>query len=131
MARILGIVLMFLLFNLAGNCCAATSEPFVDPMRPVRYQEPVVTPPTMTKSTLEKIRNWQLTAVLISAGRSVAVINGKSLQVGELLDGYKLIQIDSNRVVLKNKQRRLVLRRAGTGLKKMSQNKDIRKGSKP
>ena len=131
MARALGLVLMLLLFCVVGDCCAATAEQLVDPMRPVRYQTPVLTDSTMTKTIPKKIHNWKFTAVLISAGRSVAVINGKSLQVGERLDGYKLIQIDSDRVVLKNKQRKLELRRAGTGLKKMSSDNDIRKGSKP
>ncbi|MDX2493508.1 MAG: hypothetical protein QNK27_00915 [Desulfuromusa sp.] len=131
MAKILRIVLMLLLFGVAGNCCAATAEKFVDPMRPLHYQTPAAKKTAMGKKIQVNTKSWQLTAVLISAGRSVAVINGKSLQVGAQLDGYKLVRIDSDQVVLKNKQRTLTLRRAGTGLKKMSTDRDIRKGSKP
>ncbi|MDX2481831.1 MAG: hypothetical protein QNK24_16030 [Desulfuromusa sp.] len=131
MAKILSIVSMFLLFGVAGNCCAATTEKFVDPMRPVHYRVPVAKKSSAGEKVQVNTNDWQLTAVLISAGRSVAVINGKSLQVGAQLDGYKLVQIDSDQVVLKNKQRSLTLRRAGTGLKKMSTDRDIKKGSKP
>ena len=131
MARISVIVLLFLLFFVESNCCSAAPEAFVDPMRPVRYQNPVTTRTATEKNIQGETEGWQLTTVLISARRSVAVINGKSLQVGERLDGYKLVQIKSDRVVLKNKQRTLVLHRSGTGLKKMSTEKDIGKGSKP
>lgn len=131
MARVLGIILKLLLLCAAGSCCAATTEQFVDPMRPVRYQSPVAQKTTVGKKHQVDTNNWKLTAVLTSTGRSVAVINGKSLQVGGSLDGYRLIQIDFDKVVLKNKQRTLVLHRAGTGLKKISTTRDIRKGSKP
>ncbi len=121
---------IFLLFWSAGYCYAATSGSFVDPMRPVHYPTKVV------KKSVEKedrvdTQHWKLLAVLISAERSVAVINGRSLQVGDQLEGYELVKIAADRAVLKNKQSILVLRRAGTGLKKVSADKDIRKGSKP
>ncbi len=130
MAKKLGIIVLLFLYG-AGNCCAATSEQFVDPMRPVHYQIPVARKSAMVKKLQVDTHNWKLTTVLTSAGRSVAVINGESLQVNELLDGYKLVQIASDRVVLKNKQRTIVLHRAGTGLKKISAKKVVRKGSKP
>jgi len=130
-ARKLGIIVLLLFLCGAGNCCAATSEKFIDPMRPVHYQTPVAKKTTSGKKIQVDTQHWKLTAVLISAGRSVAVINGKSLQVGGQLDGYKLVQIDSAKVVLKNKQRTIVLHRSGTGLKTISSIKDVRKGSKP
>ena len=131
MAKILGTVLMLLVFGVAGPGGAATSEQFVDPMRPVHYQTPAAKTSTVGKKNQVDTRNWKLLAVLTSVGRSVAVINGRSLQLGDHIDGYKLVKIDSDRVVLKNKQTTLVLRRAGTGLKKMSTTEDVRKGSKP
>ena len=128
MAKIIRIELIFLFFCVAGSCCAATSELFVDPMQPIRYQATSVRQAT-TKDVTTK--DWTLTAVLISAGRSVAVVNGKSLQKGEILDGYKLVEITPDKVLMRNGKRKLVLRRAGTGLKKISPSKDIGKGSKP
>jgi len=130
-AKIAGIVLALLLLCAAGNCCAEATEQFVDPMRPIRYQTPVAKKSAVEKKLQADTKSWKLTAVLTSAGRSVAVINGESFQVGGRLDGYRLVQIDFDKVILKNKQRTLVLHRAGTGLKKMSTTRDIRKGSKP
>lgn len=131
MVKSLAILLVLQLFFATGNCCVAFAEEFVDPMRPIHYQPP----PAEKSGSGEKIQthttDWQLTAVLISAGRTVAVINGKSLQLGAQLDGYQLVRIDSDQVILKNQQRTLTLRRAGTGLKKMTTGGDIGKGSKP
>ena len=131
MVKITSILLVILLSCVAGEGFAAQLSQFVDPMRPVRYQAPAGKTSVAEKKLRTDTKDWQLTAVLTSAGRSVAVINGKSLQEGEQLGGYKLIQIDTDKVVLKNKQGKLVLRRAGTGLKKISTNSDIRKGNKP
>ena len=133
MAKFFRIVLTVLLLAGAGESFAAKSEQFVDPMRPIRYQTPVVTTLSMEKNNQKQVdtKAWQLTAVLISAERSVAVINGKPLQEGEIFHGFRLVKIMPDQVLLKNKQRKLVLRRSGTGLKKISVNKDVGKGGKP
>ena len=131
MAKLFTIVLTFLLFGVPGFSGAATSEQFVDPMRPVNYQNSAAKTSIVGKKERVSTKGWKLLAVLTSTERSVAVINGRSLQLGDHLEGFKLVKIDPDKVVLKNKQTTLVLRRAGTGLKKMSANKDIRKGSKP
>jgi hypothetical protein len=130
-AKVTGIVVMILLFCVAGEGVAATEQQFVDPMRPSHYQDQSNTRSVVEKQPQVKTGSWELTAVLLSPGRSVAVINGKSLQLGEQLEGYKLIQVQSDRVILRNKQEKLVLRRTGTGLKKVSINRGVGKGSKP
>ncbi len=101
---------------------AGTKGALVDPMRPARYHSGSIEKGPDTSS-------WQLTAVLISAQRSVAVINQKSFTVGDTLEGYRIVKIDFDRVLLKNRKRTIVLHRVGTGLKKMSAEVDIRKGS--
>lgn len=131
MGRVIGIVFLHLLFCFDGGGMAAAADQFVDPMRPVAYQSQTHKSPVAEKQAQVKTRDWQLTAVLTSQGRSIAVINGTSLQLGEQLEGYELVQIYSDRVMLKNKQEKLVLRRAGTGLKKVSINRGTGKGSKP
>jgi hypothetical protein len=72
-----------------------------------------------------------LAAVLISAERAVAVINGQSLQVGDLLDGYTLKKIEPASVLLQKKQKKIVLRRVGTGLKKAVPSAEAVEGSQP
>jgi hypothetical protein len=130
-AKFLAILLVFQLFFAVGVCCVATAEEFFDPMRPVHYQSSVAEKSGSGETIQINTNDWQLTSVLISAGRSVAVINGTSRQLGAQIDGYKLVRIDADQVVLKNEQRTLTLHRAGTGLKKMTTGGDIRKGSKP
>lgn len=131
MAKVTGMVCMILLFCVPGDGFAATKVQLVDPMRPSHYQDQSNKRSVVEKQLQVKTKSWELTAVLLSPGRSVAVINGKSLQLGEQLEGYKLIQIQSDQVTLRNKQQKLLLRRAGTGLKKVSINRGIGKGSKP
>ncbi|MEE4253216.1 MAG: hypothetical protein V2I50_04140 [Desulfuromusa sp.] len=131
MAKVAGMVCMILLFCVAGDGFTAAEGQFVDPMRPSLYQNQANKRSVTEEQVQVSTAGWELTAVLLSPGRSVAVINGKSLQVGEQLEGYRLIQIQSDRVTLRNKQGKLVLRRAGTGLKKVSVNRGIGKGSKP
>ncbi len=95
---------------------SARAEELVDPMRPTHYQ----TPPSAKKSeglTVDTT-SWNLAAVLSAADRVIAVINGKSLQKGDVLQGYVLINIEPDHALLQNGEKQLVLRRVGTGLKK-------------
>ena len=128
MVRMSGLVLTVFLIFMAGESFAVKLDQFVDPMRPLHYQ---TSSSRQAKAEGVLIKAWTLTAVLISAERSVAVINGKTMQQGEIIGGYRLVQIMPDKVLLKNGQRKLVLRRTGTGLKKISPGKDIKKGSKP
>ena len=128
MVRMSGLVLTVFLIFMAGESFAVKLDQFVDPMRPLHYQ---TSSSRQAKAEGVLIKAWTLTAVLISAERSVAVINGKTMQQGEIIGGYRLVQIMPNKGLLKNGQRKLVLRRTGTGLKKISPGKDIKKGSKP
>ena len=93
-----------------------------DPMRPQNYQGGS----GGAESSAEKARTetWKLSAILRSKERSVAVINGKALQTGDVFEGFTLVKIYENRVVLRNQKRKLVLQRSGSGLKK---NNDQRK----
>jgi hypothetical protein len=56
-----------------------------------------------------------LSAVLLAVDRRVAVINGKSLQLGDRLEGYQLIEIFPDRVLLQKNKTKVLLRRSGTG----------------
>ena len=113
-------LIFILLFSQVAN--GAESVEFVDPMRPLNYRAEVA-PSNEMANERQKTATWELNAVLLSPKRSVAVINGKSLQQGEKLEGYTLMSIQKNRVVLNGKGRKLVLQRSGTGLKKKSDNR--------
>ena len=105
-------------------CCAlgawpasrAHAEQLVDPMRPSEYKAPQPQRPLAQAET--DTSSWKLTAVITAADRRVAVVNGRSLQRGDSVDGFTVRNIFSDRVVLQKAERKVVLRRAGTGLKK-------------
>ncbi len=116
-SRVAGLICVFLCLSWVGMAGAAE---FTDPMRPLNYQAATVDTSTDTANEKRKTDSWKLTAVLLSDKRSVAVVNGQSLQLGDVLEGYTLKSIYQDRVVLKGKGRKLILERSGTGLKKKS-----------
>jgi len=108
---------------------AAVAESLRDPLRPLGYQSSGQGS-KQRQQVKAKTAEWHLDGVLIASDRSVAMINGRALQIGDLLEGYKLVKIEQTRVTLKRKKQKVVLHRSGTGLKKASA-EDARKGSQP
>jgi hypothetical protein len=103
---------------LATSLPAAESE-WVDPLRPAQFQSAVKkAEKAQSDAQPDPSASWRLTAVLIAPERSVAVIDGRSLELGAEFEGYELSEINADRVVLKSSQRVIVLRRSGSGLKK-------------
>ena len=115
--RVVGLVCVLLYSSWIGVAGAAE---FIDPMKPLNYQATTADTNTETTNEKKKTDSWKLTAVLLSDKRSVAVVNGQSLRPGDVLEGYTLMGIYKDRVVLNGKGRKLVLERSGTGLKKKS-----------
>ena len=112
-------VVFMLVFVTAGQPLAAQQRPLSDPMRP--HSQQVKAPLSSVEKAGEQVIDtaaWQLTAVLISERRSLAIVNGQALQKGDQLDGYKVISIQSDKVVLEHGHKQLVLHRTGTGLRK-------------
>lgn len=91
-----------------------------DPMRPLNYRAATVDTNIDSSNEKKKTDSWKLTAVLLSNNRSVAVVNGMTLQPGDVLEGYTLMGIYKDHVLLHGKGRKLILQRPGTGLKKKS-----------
>ncbi len=109
--------LCLLVFSLLGGLSVA-AETFSDPLRPLNYhpekvKKQVAPPPVDTSG-------WTLSAVLSSASRTVALVNGQALKEGDYLQGFRLTSIKADRVVLRKGQREIVLTREGTGLRKKS-----------
>jgi hypothetical protein len=95
---------------------AVAAASLQDPLRPGGYSASASRQVGELKAEPEPV--WQLTAVLFSDARLVAVINDQTVQVGDFLGGYRVKSIERDQVVLSNKDRTMVVRRAGTGLKK-------------
>jgi len=114
---------------LASAVCANAAK-LQDPLRPLGYQ--VAEAEEQGAAEIEKKQqSWRLGAVLLAADRTVAVINGISLQLGDKLDGFELIKVEPDSATLQHKEEKIVLRRAGTGLKKASLSQDVGEGSQP
>jgi len=109
------IVVCLLLF-LCGVMTPVAGETLHDPLRPGSFSGSGSQPAAGGK-TMPQEPDWQLTAVLVSKARLVAIVNGRTVQVGDLLQGYRVKSIERDQVVLNNKQKTVVVPRNGTGLK--------------
>jgi hypothetical protein len=88
-----------------------------DPLRPSHYSAAATRAATAgLAEPMEPV--WQLSAVLFSDARLVAVLNGQRVQVGDVLQGFRIRSIERDRVTLHHQERTIVVLRAGAGLKK-------------
>lgn len=69
-----------------------------DPMRP-----PFFDGSQSTTKNVSKAKPLTLSMILNAGDRKAAVINGKSVQVGETISGYRVLRIDAERVVVSRK----------------------------
>lgn len=88
--------------------CAAAAEPLVrDPMQPYR--------PAETAQARAAAPRYALTAVLVSATRKVAVVNGRPYREGAQVDGAELVKIEPTAVHLHEHGATTVIRLAPAG----------------
>ena len=78
----------------------------VDPMRP-----PAVSGRAAVSAD-SKAPRWQVTAILVSPGRRLAMVNDRLLGVGATIDGARIKAIYGNGVALDIGDRELVIRPA-------------------
>ena len=71
-----------------------------DPMRPPQARQAQT--PTPQPS-------WDLSSILISENRRLAVVNDEIVKVGERVGGARVEQIEADRVVLRRGEQRMVL----------------------
>lgn len=82
------------LFGMGACLPAIASGPLPDPTRPVVF------PGTGAERGDAQPAKWSLTSVLIAPGRRVAVINGQVVQVGEKVNGARLVSVDPGSALL-------------------------------
>ena len=76
----------------------ASSADWVDPTRPDTYYAPVASAAPA----------YILSAIFRSGDRQIAVVNGRSLAVGDRLGRAKLVRIDADRITLELDGRSIV-----------------------
>ncbi len=111
-----------ILFLLVVTPCLGEAQPrekFVDPLQPALYQsQPPVENP-LDAEHIDALRHqFQLTAILTSDQRAMAVINGRPMQVHQTIADFRLIKIGPDYVVLRKGKQRLTLHRAIGGMMK-------------
>lgn len=117
-------VMILSLFLVGLACGPLAAEQLGDPLRPPGASS------TGARKASQRQVVWTLGAVLISPQRSVAMINGQAVQLGQHISGYRLVKVEQNRVVLQKNQKQIVVRRSGTGLKKGLPSEGTMKGSR-
>ena len=65
-----------------------------DPTRPANASNTVSSATKVTSS-------WDLSSILVSPQRSIAIINGKTVESGEVLDGARVIEVNKTSVKLR------------------------------
>jgi len=61
---------------------------------------------------------WQLFSTLVADGRRVAIINDRTVRVGDRVEGARVVAIESGRVELDYRGRRFAISRPGAGFSK-------------
>ena len=74
-----------------------------DPTRPANIAN-------TTSSATEVTSSWDLSSILVSPQRRVAIINGKTMKLGETLVGAKVLMINETSVKLKYRGEIIVLK---------------------
>lgn len=88
------------------------ADNLVDPMRP-----PTAGQAASAKSA--ESPRWEVTAILVSSGRRLAMVNNRLLGVGATVDGARVKAIDGNSVELDIQGRALVIRPAVPSIRKV------------
>ena len=75
---------------------------------PTQPEWPTFAAPAATAANAEK-PTLRLQLIRQQGKHQLAVINGQSLLVGQVIAGYRLVRIERNQVTLRNEQEQLVL----------------------
>ncbi|MBD1401419.1 hypothetical protein [Pelovirga terrestris] len=112
-------LILFLLIVIPGPAWAQSSAQLVDPLRPSHYQPQPPAEVQLDAQPIERLRDQlQLTVILTSAERTMAVINGRPLQVDQTISGFRLVRIGVDSVDLRKGEQTLTLHRTISGVKK-------------
>lgn len=89
---------------LASGLAFAQGGSLGDPTRPTALNE---APPVRRAGPAEP--RWTLHSTLVAPGRQLAVINGRPVRVGDVVEGATVVDIRRDGVTLDNKQGRMEL----------------------
>ena len=111
MFRISSYLLIMVLIP-AGAVCAESR--IIDPMRPPSAKS------VNANSGLAKKPGWSVTEILISPKRRLAVVNGRVVRVGSIVNGAKVSAIYGNAVKLDIEGKAVFIAPVGRDIKRQS-----------
>jgi len=86
-------------------------------------RDPTLPPPVQAgpapKDGGDPAASWKLNATLVGSGRAVAVINNRLVEIGDLVDGARVVAIQPNQVRLRRGSSVWVLRGTSSDVKKI------------
>jgi hypothetical protein len=95
------------------SACPIGASELLDPTRPATKAR--------EKSPMQYsvgVRHWILESTLVAPDRRVAVINGKLVSEGEVVDGARILEIRKLDVLIKTPQERMTLQLLPDNVKK-------------
>ncbi len=99
----IGLVLSLLVMT--GVLMAADSSRLSDPTRPlINTNAERVKSSNETRQTAPKKKRNQLMAIIVDNKNRKAIIDEKTIAVGDLINGYRVHRIETNRVILRKGQ---------------------------
>ncbi len=101
------IMVLGLLLVLQLHVSVATGGSLSDPTKPdIRDTKA----PKKASSAKKQKKSWELSCIIHSSSRKLAVINGEILNIGESINGGRVLQINANSVTLSHQGKRHELR---------------------
>ena len=94
---------------------AGAGEAIEDPMRPSWARTDA-----KARSAPTRDERFKVDTIVVSPERRVAIINGRSVEVGEWVNGARVIRIDADSVILELDGARFTIALAITDIKKAS-----------
>jgi len=83
---------------LAGPVCADSDRPLSDPTRPSGWQKTAAGPASARAPLVNALK---LQGTFSRAGKRSALISGQRVSVGDEVSGAEVLEIDSNKVILR------------------------------
>lgn len=106
-------LILILLIVLPTGVWGQSTSGLVDPLQPSHYQPQPQPDQRLEVESLEQLRDqFQLTTILRASDRAVAIINGQSLQTGQKIADFRLLEVGRDYVVLEKKQQKLTIYRS-------------------
>ena len=105
-------IAVLLVTTLCSAALAADPSVVHDPMRPFDFVS------AGASAAVPGAPRYDLTAIVISPTRRIAVLNGKSRAEGDRVDGAEIVRIDPHSVALRKGSEELVIHLGGVQLGK-------------